>query len=252
MNYIYPYREGSRTVNRLALAVPVRKIKINNSKFVGDKKKIVVNWGCSYIDNKQVFKCRLLNHPDDVNIASNKLFFFSLLGQREWLPDWAQDRTEAEKWLKDGSVVCRTVLSGHSGVGIVITRSIEEMADAHLYVKYIKKKDEYRVHVFNGEAIDVQRKARRVDVPDEEINWQIRSHDNGFIYMREGLERVPYLDRLRELALETTERCSLDFGAVDIIYNKGRDMCYVLEVNTAPGLEGTTLERYCEAMRRIG
>ncbi len=251
MNYIYPYREGSRTANRLALGVPIRKIKIKNSKFVGNKNRIVINWGCSDIDNKQIYKCRLLNHPDDVNIASNKLFFFSLLGQREWLPDWTQERAEAESWLKEGSVVCRTVLTGHSGVGIVIARSVEEMADAHLYTRYIKKMDEYRVHIFNGEVIDIQRKARRMDVSDEEINWQVRSHDNGFIYMREGLERVSCLDRLRELALETAELCFLDFGAVDIIYNKGRDMCYVLEVNTAPGLEGTTLERYCEAMRKL-
>ena len=249
--YIFPYREGSRTINSLAVNIPARKIKIKNSKFVGDKKRIVINWGCSSIDNKQVFKCRLLNHPDDVNIASNKLFFFSLLGQREWLPDWTQEKAEAESWFKEGSIVCRTVLTGHSGVGIVIARSVEEMADAHLYTRYINKMDEYRVHVFNGEVIDVQRKARRSDVLDNEVNWQVRSHDNGFIYMREGLERVPYLDRLRELALETISLCSLDFGAVDIIYNKGRDMCYVLEVNTAPGLEGTTLERYCEAMRRI-
>jgi len=251
MNYIYPYREGSRTINSLAVNIPARKIKIKNSKFVGNKNKIVINWGCSDIDNKQVAKCKVLNHPDDVNIASNKLFFFNLLGQREWLPDWTQDKKEATSWLKDGSVVCRTVLTGHSGVGIVVARSVEEMANAHLYTRYIKKKDEYRVHVFNDAVIDVQRKARRADVPDEEINWQVRSHNNGFIYMREGLERVPYLDRLREMALETVERCSLDFGAVDIIYNESRDKAYVLEVNTAPGLEGTTLERYCEAMRRI-
>ena len=107
------------------------------------------------------------------------------------------------------------------------------------------------MHVFNGEVIDVQRKARKIDVPDEEINWLVRSHDNGFIYAREGVERVPYLNRLKELALETAHLCSLSFGAVDIIYNQEGDRCYVLEINSAPGLEGTTLERYCEAMRRI-
>ena len=251
MNYIYPYKKGSRTVNRLALSTPIRKIKINNSRFVGNKNRIVINWGCSDIGNKQVAKCKVVNSPDDVNIASNKLFFFSLLGQREWLPDWTQESAEAENWLKSGSVVCRTVLSGHSGRGIVIASSPQEMADAHLYTRYIKKKDEYRVHVFCGEVIDVQRKARRVNVADEEINWQVRNHNNGFIYMRAGVERIPYLDRLRELALETTKRCSLDFGAVDIIYNKERDMCYVLEINTAPGLEGTTLEHYCKAIRRL-
>ena len=40
----------------------------------------------------------------------------------------------------------------------------------------------------------------------------------------------------------------LDFGAVDIIYNEAEDQHYVLEVNTAPGLEGTTLQKYTEAI----
>jgi len=36
----------------------------------------------------------------------------------------------------------------------------------------------------------------------------------------------------------------LDFGAVDIIYNQKKDVSFVLEVNTAPGLEGSTLNEY--------
>ena len=252
--YIYPYKDGSATVNRLSLSIPARKIKIENSRFVGNKNRIVINWGSGNIDNKQVFKCRLINHPDDVTIASNKLFFFSLLGQREWLPEWTTDREVAEKWAKEEKaiVVCRTILTGHSGVGIVMANAIDEMADAHLYTRYIPKIDEYRVHVFSEAVIDIQRKAIRTDIPIEQVNWRIRSHNNGFIYMRKGIEKLSYLSTLKELALETIDRCSLDFGAVDIIYNEKRNKCYVLEVNTAPGLEATTLERYCEAIRGIG
>jgi hypothetical protein len=39
----------------------------------------------------------------------------------------------------------------------------------------------------------------------------------------------------------------LDFGAVDLIWNENQNVVYVLEVNTAPGMEGTTLENYCDA-----
>ena len=42
----------------------------------------------------------------------------------------------------------------------------------------------------------------------------------------------------------------LDFGAVDIIYNKQEDKWYVLEVNTAPGIYGTTLDKYVNAIMR--
>ena len=40
----------------------------------------------------------------------------------------------------------------------------------------------------------------------------------------------------------------LKIGAVDIIWNELENKCYVLEINTAPGLEGTTLVKYTEAI----
>jgi D-alanine-D-alanine ligase-like ATP-grasp enzyme len=35
---------------------------------------------------------------------------------------------------------------------------------------------------------------------------------------------------------------------VDLVYNEKRNQCYVLEVNSRPGLSGTTLDNYCEAL----
>ena len=42
----------------------------------------------------------------------------------------------------------------------------------------------------------------------------------------------------------------LQFGAVDIIWNEKENKCYVLEINTAPGLVGTTLTKYTEAFTK--
>ena len=44
------------------------------------------------------------------------------------------------------------------------------------------------------------------------------------------------------LGVEAAKALGLDFGAVDIIEKNGR--YYVLEVNTAPRLEGYSIERY--------
>ena len=42
--------------------------------------------------------------------------------------------------------------------------------------------------------------------------------------------------------------CQLDFGAIDMAYvyneHSGEHEAYVIEVNSAPGLEGTTLHNY--------
>ena len=51
-----------------------------------------------------------------------------------------------------------------------------------------------------------------------------------------------------EQAKRSVIEAGLDFGAVDVIYNVHHKKAYVLEVNTAPGLEGTTLEVYARAI----
>lgn len=127
---------------------------------------------------------------------------------------------------------------------ITSTASLEEV-NAPLYVKYIKKQQEYRVHVFNGSVIDVQRKMRRTDTPDEDVNWQVRNHSNGFIFGREGVELSP---TALTMCVASVQALGLDFGAVDMIHNERSDTYYVLEVNTACGLTGTTLEKYKTAI----
>jgi glutathione synthase/RimK-type ligase-like ATP-grasp enzyme len=150
-------------------------------------------------------------------------------------------------WIEEGeTVVCRTVLNGHSGKGIVIAETVDELVDAPLYTKYIKKKSEWRVHIFNGQVIDIQRKVRNNDV--EEVNWRVRNHANGFIYQRNNLAPP---DCVLKAAVGAMNLTLLDFGAVDVIYNEHYDKAYVLEINCAPGLEGTTVERYVEAFRAL-
>jgi D-alanine-D-alanine ligase-like ATP-grasp enzyme len=42
----------------------------------------------------------------------------------------------------------------------------------------------------------------------------------------------------------------LEFGACDLIWNQKREKAYILEINCAPGLEGTTVEIYRDAIKR--
>lgn len=149
-------------------------------------------------------------------------------------------------------IVCRTILTGHSGAGIVIADCRDDLVDAPLYVQYVKKKDEYRIHVgmSDGEAsvISVQRKARRLSVPDDEVNWQVRNLSGGFVFVREGVSPP---DIVIEVARNCLRETGLDFGAVDVIYNEYEEKAYVLEINTAPGLEGQTVEDYANYFRSL-
>ena len=148
-------------------------------------------------------------------------------------------------------IVQRTLLRGSEGKGISIHDDPSTLQPAPLYVRYIPKTQEYRVHVVKGKVIDVQRKARSSDTPDEDVNWQVRNHKNGFIFMREGVTPDSVPEQVILNSLERMRLLGLDFGAVDIIWNQQHDKAYVLEVNTSPGMTGTTLDKYCEAFQAV-
>jgi glutathione synthase/RimK-type ligase-like ATP-grasp enzyme len=219
-----------------------------NPTFVAKPWHKIINWGNSQTHQLAGGGPQMVVNPfDAVRSASNKLVTFQKLENQDGIriPAFTADRTVAEGWLRDGiGVVCRTVLSGHSGAGIVLCMDQSvPLANAPLYVQYVKKQREYRVHVAFGKVIDVQQKRQRSDY-DGETNFQVRNHHTGWVYCREDIVKP---DELEPMAVKTVARLGLDFGAVDIIWNEKRNECYVLEVNTAPGLEGTTVERYAQA-----
>ena len=257
--YILPYKVGSAAAKALAGALDCKRIKIVGSKFKQTAQRCVVNWGNN--DAKLLHQLTdpaflTLNcgiTPDGVAVvkaATDKLKFFQRMNEEgiENIPRWTTDKEVAKEWCRNGQVaVCRELLNASGGRGITVATTPEEVTQAPLYTQYVKKKDEYRVHVFNGEVIDVQKKMRKNDVPDDEVNWKIRNHDNGFIFGRDGINPP---DDLCDLAVRCVDTLGLDFGAVDIIYNTHEEKCYLLEVNTAPGLEGTTLEKYTAAVNK--
>ena len=190
----------------------------------------------------------MLNRTEAVARASNKLKFFDAVVGQVSIPSFTTSQEVAKEWVNAGkTVICRTILNGHSGAGIVLADKPEEVVKAPLYTEYVPKKEEYRVHVFNGEVIHASRKARKKEIPDEEVNWKVRNHGNGFIFQHENFE-LP--EDCAVQSIKAIEAVGLDFGAVDVIWNDKQQKSYVLEVNTAPGIEGTTLERYTEAINK--
>lgn len=246
--FIYPYKAASKSVALLAEALDAKIIRLENSKFKGSENKLIINWGNS-MTNEEIEKATVLNHPKAVAQASNKLTFFELAKGQIPIPEFTTDVAVAREWLPSSAIVVRETLTGHSGEGIFICETneefdnyLDEIGRAKMFTRYIPKKDEFRIHVVNGEIIDVQQKKRNRD--RNTPNWKIRNHSNGFIYAREGVE-LPS-DEMALDAIKAVELCGLYFGAVDMIWNAYKKQGYVLEINTAPGLEGQTVENYAE------
>lgn len=245
--YIYPYRMGSKSATALARALDIAQIRHARSKFRGASNKVVINWGSGDLP-VQARLCRVLNKVSAVSVARDKLQFFrsQSRGKARMVP-WTDSVAEAEQWLKkDYTVVARKSLTSHSGHGIIIVKPGEKLPPAPLYTRYISKDEEYRIHIVGGQVTDVQRKIR--DPDREPKDWKVRSHDNGFIFVRGGVN--PSGD-VRAQALAAYMASGLDFGAFDIIWNKKQGQAYVLEANTAPGLEGHSVGLYASAFKKL-
>jgi len=204
-----------------------------------------LNWGCKD-DWEFITEDNKVGHQRVVN----KLDFFEVIDIHNKympqtavnIPEWTTDPMVACDWNRDFFV--RKTLTGHSGAGIVdCPAGTHYLYEAPLFVMYKKKKHEYRVHVFNNEVIDVTQKKKRKGF--ENVNTKIRNHQNGWVYCREDITE-PH--DLRTQAINAMRACALKFGAVDVIWNELENKCYVLEINTAPGLVGTTLDKYITAI----
>lgn len=271
INYIVPYRANSQAARALSRNIGIDRIEIPS--LIRDLTRrnrqtyALINYGKWVgIDNMREIEVAAtsrqhtvhwFNHPAHISSVSNKLKFFNAVEEYyderglEYSAIIPEFWTESEQNLvleelqNDVTIVARTSLSDHSGRGIVLMQSENDFVQAELYTRYIPKMYEFRVHLCRDSVPDVQRK---VGLRDGVLDWKIRSHVNGFVYSRDAVSDVPgdVITRVEIAARQVFDIFSLDFGAVDVIYNNRTSTAYVLEINTAPGLEGTTLANYSE------
>lgn len=249
-----PKSEGAKVLSE---SLGIKRIKHKGSQFKGSNSKTIINWGSSNLP-EELFTCNIINNPTNVSAVSDKLQFFKLLeGQFDpsLLVPWTTDFNEAISWLKtkEDYVLARTKLRASGGDGIVMMHKDEpnKFVKAPLYTKYVKKSDEYRVHVCGGQVFLVQRKGlRKTDdagnpIDPKQVDWKIRNLSNGFIFARSDI-KAP--DIVLDAAVKIFPLLGLDFYAADIIYNTTSNRCYVLEVNSAPGLTGSTIGDYTKVL----
>lgn len=246
----------------------VTKLRTEGSLYRGRRDDVLVNWGNSSIDMGRFARIQgviepdfILNPPQSIANASNKKKSFELMQEGGVkLVEFTTNKAEAQAWVDAGVLVyARTKLQGHSGEGIVAVHKQPEtvvhagaafpvdrlLPNAPLYTKGITvQRREFRIHVFGGEVVYVQQKKRSADF-QENPNYSnvVRNYHTGWIYATNEIR--PNASSLVE-AKKAVEALGLDFGAVDVI-TRGEE-AWVLEVNTAPGLQGTTLEVYKDAI----
>lgn len=115
------------------------------------------------------------------------------------------------------------------------------------FLKYIPTEREFRVHVFAGEIIKINRKVFvKKEVSYVPFN---RSEENGYFFSTDlSAETNQTLNNISEVAIKAVAALDLHFGAVDLVKSEDGNI-YVLEVNTAPGIDGDEL-CYVQAIKK--
>lgn len=246
---IYPYRDKSRSAHRLAALLKGVVLK-KSQTILPNKWDVVINWGSSECPYTESDGCRILNNRTAIKTAANKRAAFLVMKEGGVsVPRFCVSISDVS-W--EGLTVVRHKLTGHSGEGIELVENKDDLPDAPLYVEYVKKQDEYRIHVIGSDVTTIQRKGARNDF-DGTPDFKVRNHKNGFVFVRNGEDGGPIVPpkQVLDQAVLAVGALGLDFGAVDIIYNQAAKKAYVLECNTAPGMEGSTINEYAEGFKRL-
>ena len=247
---ILPYKATSASARALARATNTLRVRLDGSRYSPRTGDVVLNWGYSGPYPQEWDRLvRFINHPKNVEIARDKRKTLELL-HHNGVPtvEWTRDIDVALQWFSHGDVVVqRNTATGQGGSGIVLCDPKALTVNAPdprgaLYTKYFKKKQEFRVHVWGNDVLDIQEKKKR---RGKDVDTKIRSYGNGWVFCREG---VVCPEAVSLAAVAAVEALGLDFGAVDIGWNQKKELPAVFEVNTAPGVEGSTVGRYAEAM----
>lgn len=156
--------------------------------------------------------------------------------------EFTTDKEVVDNWLTDGATVFgRTLLNSSCGKGIVIlNEESEDIPDCKVYTLYKKKKREFRVHVYKDTVVAVVEKKRKKEFTGER-DTKIRNLANGYVFCQ-SVENEP--EGLRPLARRAAKVSPSHFRGVDIGYNEKKDELFVIEVNSAPGIQGSNVTAY--------
>ena len=243
--FIYPYDQTSKSARLLGEALNARRILKKDSRYRRQRNHTIINWGCS--GNMHVTPD--YNLPNAVSTATHKLRTFEKLrGEGIPCPEYTQSLRIAQEWSTTNKIVGRNYETARQGRGITVYPKDSDAIGQHLfYTKYFRKQREFRIHVFNGKVIFKSEKLRKRNV---NVDPYIRSHTKGWILAFNHLEENPVPDCVLTAAVDAVNVLGLDFGAVDIGWNEIKGSC-VFEVNTAPGIENTTLQAYVNAILEV-
>ncbi len=219
------------------------------SKKLGSNSLKALAEGLSTKLGYKVFRSKAA-HPKRNNITygdcKDKLFQYEWFAANEVpaLP-FTTSIDQCKQWLQEGKTVfARTLTRASEGKGIVVLEDQSSIVAAPVYTLYRKKKKEFRVHVFKDQVVQVLEKRKRKEF-EGTVNTKVRNTANGYVFCSQDVVEP---EGIRELALKASKVTNSDFKGVDIGFNEKLNELFVIEVNSAPGIQGSNVDKYIDAI----
>lgn len=241
---LFPYKMGSAGGKLMAEALGIKRV-FRDKEYNPRPTDLIINWGSGHYPMWDTNVSQWLNQIPAVCRGISKIdAFYCFMKEGVSTPVWTQHRDWAAKWLAKGEMaVVRTELEGFDGSGILLVKAGENLPAARLYTKYVPITQEFRVYVFRDKVIDVLEKKRKIIA---EAHPLIRTESLGWVFCQDP-DWWP--EEAEAEAIKAIKAVGLDFGGVDVIWNKDQKKCFVLEVNSAPGVYGRTPGKYAKVMK---
>lgn len=249
---IYPYDLVSESGKLLAESFNAKKVRPDGN-YRPQNDEVILNWGMSETPNWAglIGNVKVINHWDAIKVSVNKLKAFEKLKAAGVnVPLFSTRLDDAKQWLQNGDIiVCRKILCGSQGDGIVICKTLEELnavaPEVKVFVRYFKRKKEFRVFVANGEIFDFSEKKKKEDFIGEH-NTFVRNLAGGYIFARQN---VVLPEIVKQQSIAAAAALNLQITAIDIGYNEAQNLAVVFEANCSFAFEaGTTT---FESVKRI-
>lgn len=293
--YIYHSPATDVTGTKLAEALGCKHGSTKPSTKDAD---LVIGWGAKTNDPVNLGKAQVLNHPDRIRDNRNKFKALMTMqsGGVSVAPFVDASRIGDIGKSKSGPqfpvVGRRNFHQGGKGFWLCPTMSQARAAiatedGAQYFQNLIEIKDEFRVHIMEGEAIYVVKKTQRTKeefrnawIEDELNRQKSLATKNGDAFddatatlmlrrqadkiVADGANQLVRSNKMgwkfvrvktpnKNLVAEAARACKalgLNFGAVDCCTDTN-DKVRVIEVNTGPGLEGTAFDAYVGAFAKL-
>jgi hypothetical protein len=282
----YLYYSGATDKTGMEL---VKALGITGGTEMPDKTKtIVIGWGAKTAKSVDLGKAQVYNHPNSIRVNRNKMESMALMMENKVAVAPFVDAEKVATELAKAKPSITLPLIGrttfHQGGNEFFTcltkthvletvKTLKNLKKSGYFQNYIDVKDEYRLHIFNGQLIVAAKKVPRDNLEAAYVEQQAEKIDA--MAAKKGVKldkatmdfalgyqanKISGPDQIiksntrgykfAHVDAKNVKALGLCFGAVDCVLD-ANGKAWVLEVNTGPGLEGTTFDAYVAAFKKL-